>query len=460
MSRTSPTGRLAAVLTAASSLAIAACSDTPAPVQPDAALVVTSPALSKAQADEQVVAGEVIVKLKDGSALDAVTARHGLAKGRSGYGNAYEILLTGRGNERAMAVRLAADPAVEFAEPNYLRQVDATTIDARLWAFRNPGGLNMKFENDPYGRDGQWLPSSYASKLDADEDNILNYASTGSAVTIGSIDTGVDWAHPEFTGRLIAGTDWLEKGTLPDDIAAEGHGTHTTGTMAGANVGVTGIAGAGAKVKVYVQRVCGTSGCPTTAIVNAIYEASNYIDAGGKRLVAVNLSLGGPSESTAEKNALIYAASKGVLVIASAGNSGAGRVSCPACDPNAISVSSTTWADQLAPYSQSGSGLDLSAPDGCIFSAVKAGWTEGRIEKGPITGASYGYMQGTSMAAPQVTGTAALVASMRNIRGTTLRDWLYSHTDDLGASGYDTKFGNGRINTYYAVTGNRLAAGQ
>jgi subtilisin family serine protease len=470
MSRTPITGRLAAVLAAASSLVVAACSDSIVPVQPDASgSAPSSPALSRSAADDDVVAGEVIVKLKDGSdaSVAAVTARHGLARGRSGYAKAYEILVTGRGNERAMAARLAADPDVEYAEPNYIRHVDA--VDPKLWAFYNPGNLNMSFQNDPNGRTGP-LPSSYASITDADEDNIEGYAAGGADVTIGSIDTGVDWNHPELSGRLIAGNDWYDNDNLPYDTPDEGHGTHTTGTMAGTNVGVAGVAGAAPHVKIYVQRVCGASGCPTSAIINAINAAADYLDANGNHLVAVNMSLGGSSESTGEKNAIRRAWNAGVLVIASAGNSGSGKVACPACDPNAVSVSSTTWRDELAPYSQYGSGLDLSAPggscysnttpDGCIFSSVASGYTGGTVYSGPIAGASYTYMQGTSMAAPQVTGTAAIVASKLGLRGSALRSRLYSTADDKGAVGYDTKFGNGRINAYRAVTGTILAGTQ
>jgi len=467
MSRNTFSGRLATALAAASALAVAACSEVP--LQPDATgPAPTSPALSKAPDVDEVVAGEVIVKLKDNVSVDAVSTRHGLAKGLTGYGKAFQILLTGKGNERAMAARLSADPDVEYAEPNYIRHVDA--VDPKLWAFYNPGGLNMIFQNDPNGRDGQSLPSSYASIADADEDNISGYAAGGSDVTIGSIDTGVDFAHPEFTGRLIAGKDWYSNDNDPNDTPDEGHGTHTTGTMAGTNVGVAGVSGAGPHVKVYVQRVCGASGCPTSAIINAINAAADYLDANNNHLVAVNLSLGGSTESKGEKSAIQKASNAGVLVIASAGNSGSGKVACPACDPNAISVSSTTWRDELAPYSQYGSGLDLAAPggscysnttpDGCIFSAVKSGYTGGTVYSGPIAGASYTYMQGTSMAAPQVTGTAAIVASKLGLRGSALRTRLYNTADDKGTPGVDTKFGNGRINAYRAVTGATLGGSQ
>ena len=258
------------------------------------------------------------------------------------------------------------------------------------------------------------------------------------------------------------GQDWLEND--PSDTPDEGHGTHTTGTMAGSTVGVAGIAGAAAHVKVYVQRVCGANGCPTSAIVNAIYAAADY------DVVAMNLSLGGNSESTAEQNAIAYATNKGALVIAAAGNSGTGKLACPACDAHAIAAAATNWQDQLTSCSQYGKGLDIAAPggycysnttpEGCIFSAVVTGYTGGKVYSGPLAGGSYAYMMGTSMAAPQVTGTAAVVASKLALRSSALRDRILSTADHLGAAGYDTKFGYGRVNTYRAVTGNTLPNGQ
>jgi serine protease len=463
MSRFTPTSRFRTALALSAVAALAACSDSPVTSTMETP---ESSAYARAAADEPVVAGQVIVKLRDGESLDALASTHGVGKGASGYAHAFDIVLTSNGNERAMAARLAADPRVEFAEPNWIRHTDA--VDSRLWAFYNPGGLNMKFSDPTDSRYGTYIPASYASVLDADEDNISGYAANGADVTIGSIDTGVDFTHPEFTGRLIAGKDWLDNDNDPSDTPDEGHGTHTTGTAAGTNVGVAGVAGAAPHVKVYVQRVCGANGCPTSAIINAINAAATYRDAAGNPLVAVNFSIGGGTESTGEKNAIQALTNNGTLFVASAGNSGTSRVACPACDVNAISVAATNWQDGLAGYSQYGKGLDISAPggycysnttpEGCIFSSVSTGYTGGAVS-GPTSGA-YGWMQGTSMAAPQVTGTAAVVASVTGLRGAALRNRLLTTTDDKGAAGYDTKFGNGRLNTYRAVTGSTLAAGQ
>ncbi len=278
-------------------------------------------------------------------------------------------------------------------------------------------------------------------------------------MVIGSLDTGADFNHSDFktngVSRLIAGRNWFKSTKArPDDD--DGHGTHTSGTMAGNTVGVAGVAGAAAKVKIHVQKVCGIFGCPSSYIASAIRAAADY-----PGMVAMNLSLGGPSISQAEKDAIAYAVNtRNVLVIASAGNDGTGTVSCPACDPLSISVAATNWQDGPAYYSNWGPGLDISAPGGQMYSNTtdeagiwSAYWVRGASN-------SYAYLQGTSMAAPQVTGTAAIVASKTGLRGAALRQRLESTADDLGASGYDTTFGNGRLNSYRAVTGNTLASPQ
>jgi len=430
-------------------LALAACSPDLTSPTPASEAVAGVALLRTSQGPEQVVEGEVIVALRAGTDYTAVAAKHGLGVARTGYRGSFAVLRTNAGAEHAAARALAADANVRYAEPNYLRQ--PTTIDSRLWAFRNPGGLNMKYST---GRNsGSFLSSSYASTADADEDNIEGYATGGADVVVGSIDTGVDFTHSEFknadgTTRLIAGQDWYSNDANPAD--EDGHGTHTTGTMIGNTVGIAGVSGAGAHVRVYVQRVCGKRGCPTSAIVSAIRAAADY------GVVAMNLSLGGSTESQAEADAIAYATSKNAIVVASAGNDGTTTVSCPACDVNAVSVAATTWADKLAPYSNQGAGLDISAPggscysnttpEGCIYSAFKGG--------------GYEWEQGTSMAAPQVTGTAAIVASVTGLRGSALRSRLISTADDIGAAGYDTQFGAGRLNSYRAVTGSTLAAGQ
>lgn len=426
-------------------LIAAACQDSPAPVGPAETLAPGGrlDALSLSQGPEQVVAGEVLVKVRAGEDVASVARGHGLEVAERGYAGAFAVLRGAAGSERALAARLGADARVEYAEPNFLRQPHA--IDSRLWAFFNDGSGRMYFSS---GANKGKVVTSKLPAVDADEDAYAagsTWGAGGAPVVIGSIDTGVQMNHAEFLpGQLIAGRDWYSNDADPSDT--NDHGTHTSGTMAGRNVGVAGVSGAGANVKVHVQRVCGQRGCPTSAIVNAIRAAADY-----PGMVAMNLSLGGGSLSQSERDAIAYANSKDVLVIASAGNDGTGTVSCPACDPGAISVAATNWADGLSYYSNWGPGLDIAAPGGeqysnttseaGIYSAIRGG---------------YGYMQGTSMAAPQVTGVAGVVASVTGARGAALRSRLESSADDKGAGGYDTTFGNGRLNGYRAATGATL----
>ncbi len=417
--------------------ALAACADDPA----DSVGTVPQARFAAAAA-EQVMPGDVIVGMAPGANVAELAAAHGLSVAERGYHGTFFVLRGAVGNEHANAAALRKDARVRYAEPNYLRQ--PTAVDPKLWAFDNPGGLNMKYTSGRYK--GQYISSSLAAVADADED-VANYATATTDVVIGSIDTGVDFTHPEFTGRLIAGLNYLKPGAPPNDD--DGHGTHTTGTMAGSTVGVAGVTGVAAHVKVFVQKVCGKRGCPVSAIASAIDSAADY-----PGLVAMNLSLGGATESTAETDAIAYASSKGELVIASAGNGGTGTVECPACDPSAISVAATTWQDKFASYSNWGSGLDIAAPggscysnttpEGCIYSAYKGG--------------GYAWLQGTSMAAPQVTGTAGVVAAVTGLTGDQLRDRILGSVDHPSIDA--AKYGSaGRLNTYRAVTGKTLPAG-
>jgi subtilisin family serine protease len=391
---------------------------------------------------DEVVPGEIVVKFRGESDITTIPARHGLTLKVRGPRSSVAVLSGKAGTERAQIAALRRDARVEWAEPNYLRK--PTAIDPRLWAFYNPGGLNMRFTTGTSV--GSVVGPGYASTTDADVDNIQNFAGGGTDVIIGSIDTGVELTHPEFTGRLIIGRDWYSNDNDPSD--EDGHGTHTAGTMAGATVGVAGVAGAASKVRIFVQRVCGSLGCPSAAIANAIRAAADV-----PGMVAINLSLGGATETQAERDAIAYATAKNVLVIAAAGNGGSGTIQCPACDPNAISVASTNWRDQKAGYSNYGPGLDISAPggecytnttpEGCIYSAYRGG--------------GYMWMEGTSMAVPHVTGAAALVASKLGMRGAILRARLLGTADPIGPRIY---FGSGRLNTFRAVTGSPLAAGR
>ncbi|HET7322541.1 MAG TPA: hypothetical protein VFI96_08620, partial [Longimicrobiaceae bacterium] len=126
-------------------LALVACQDLNSPRTPDAALSPSGQlvAMDMAHGPEQVMPGEVLVKVKPGADVADVARAHGLAVAAHGYHDAFTVLRGAVGNERALAARLGQDARVEYAEPNFLRQ--PTQVDSRLWAFYNPGNLSMSF---------------------------------------------------------------------------------------------------------------------------------------------------------------------------------------------------------------------------------------------------------------------------------------------------------------------------
>jgi subtilisin family serine protease len=113
----------------------------------------------------------------------------------------------------------------------------------------------------------------------------------------------------------------------------------------------------------------------------------------------------------------------------------------------------TNWKDAKASYSQYGKGLDIAAPGGECYSNTTP---EGCIYSAYLNG-GYASMQGTSMAAPQVTGAAGVVSAMTGARGTTLRDLLLNSVDRPSSL---NRYNVGRLNVYRAVTGNTLGGNQ
>ncbi len=263
------------------------------------------------------------------------------------------------------------------------------------------------------------------------------YLQTGaSGVKVAIIDSGVDMDHPEFSGRLTNGWDFVNNDSYPDDD--EGHGTHVAGITAARGNNGTGIAGVAWDVTIIPLKVLNASGSGSTAnVVSGIYHAVNH----GAKVINLSLSSVYPSSSMAE--ALNYAWNHGVLVVAAAGNCGDSNYSLngcsyqdqpnyPAAFDNALAVASTTDNDTQSSFSNQGSYVDVAAPGSLILSTLPGG---------------YGYRGGTSMAAPFVSGLAALVyTEYPGYSVSQVTQAIACHVDDLGASGWDQRFGHGRIN--------------
>ncbi len=175
----------------------------------------------------------------------------------------------------------------------------------------------------------------------------------------------------------------------------------------------------------------------------------------------INMSLGGESDSTLGA-AVAAAIAAGSTIIASAGNDAAVKPNFPASYPDVISVAALGPDGELTSYSTTNAFVSLVAPGGDFRfddpSNLSSGGTSGVLSTvwdfNPPAGFDWAFYTGTSMAAPHVTGIAALVlAHNPGMTGQQLRDRLTSTAVDMGPPGFDARYGYGRVNAYNAITG-------
>lgn len=263
-----------------------------------------------------------------------------------------------------------------------------------------------------------------------------------SPVLVGVVDSGVEATHPDLEGRLVEGRDFLAQDDAPDD--PHGHGTGVSGIVAANTDNREGIAGMSWGAKVMPLQACGETGaCSMFAVVQAIAWAAAH-DAH-----VVNLSLGGPmpSCSRALQTAAAFAEARGTLLVAASGNSaGQGNPrSYPAACEGFMAVGATDAVDGWAPFSQYGPHLSVAAPGAGIMTT----WSS---ETSPETTRGYAVVNGTSFAAPHVSGLAALLfARHPGWTPEQVRARIEQTAVDLGPEGRDPWFGHGRIDLRKAL---------
>lgn len=288
---------------------------------------------------------------------------------------------------------------VEFVEPNFIQ--------------RTVGG-----PNDPRYKD-QWG----LEKIRAYQGWGIH---TGRAKTIIAIvDTGVDLNHPDLKNRIIAGYNFVDDNSNPMDD--EGHGTHCAGIAAASTNNNIGIAGVCPNCSIMPVRGLGADGQGTiTTVANGIMFAADH----GAHVIS--MSFGSPSYSTTLKNAIDYAAKKGAVLVAASGNDGVTTPFYPAYTEPVIAVgSSTEFQDQRSYFSNYGEWVDVAAPGSNILSTVPGG---------------YSYKQGTSMAAPFVSGLAALMVSCSGASADKVRKAMLSSAKPAG-----DWVASGRIDVFSAL---------
>lgn len=264
-------------------------------------------------------------------------------------------------------------------------------------------------------------------------------------IKVAVLDTGVFAGHPELQGRVLPGREILTDGPRtgkPGTIDDDGHGTHVAGIIGAVNNDQgSPIDGFAQRVQILPVKVLnrGGEGWVSDFTRGIIWS----VDQGAKVL---NLSLGGNQGDANLRKAIRYARSKGVVVVAAAGNDGAGApVSYPAAYPETISVAATTRGDYWASFSSVRNDVDIAAPGDEIVSLAPH-----------FAPTPYAYMSGTSMAAPAVTGSIAALMSS-GITGNQAYGALVASVKDVAGGRYGLSYGPdaftgaGRINVAAAT---------
>lgn len=289
--------------------------------------------------------------------------------------------------------------------------IPSNKVDAFLKAMQNNPLVDF-VEQDrilqapPIAQDAQLFPTWGLDRIDqrdSSRNEIYNTGGrTGSNVNAYVVDTGVLSTHIDFGNRVKTGYSTIPNDTSTSDC--NGHGTHVAGIIGGATYGVA------KSVSLVPVRVLGCDGSGTLGSVIAgldwvIQDAQ--LDANKNKRAVLNLSLGG-SASTSMDRAVQKIVESNIPVIVAAGNDNANACNTsPAREPLAITVGATTSADARASYSNYGNCLDLFAPGSSITSTW---WTSSTATN---------TISGTSMAAPFVTGVAALALEMNSTASAT-----------------------------------------
>ncbi|WP_276957262.1 S8 family peptidase [Allomeiothermus silvanus] len=420
------------ILLAVTTAILAACGTQPTPrtQAPDLTTLNGSPA----------VAGEILVKYKGGVTLSSLQPLRGSqqvsAFGDSHWGQLARVQVP-KGQELSFAEAYSHQAGVEYAEPNYWvesprEEVQAVSLPKtsapRLQALPSP--ITDKYfvevpAGDPFattsvGPAAPATPVIYSNvpylwgihRTRAPQAWAAGY--TGQGVTVAVIDEGVDlthedlaaniWTNPDPTNPSCPGQhgyDFVDDDADPSDTG--GHGTHVAGTIAAAANG-KGVVGQAPEAKIAAVRALGYFGGSNYMLVRALKYAA---DCGFK---VANNSWGSGAKSKAFYDVISYGTQKGTVYVFSAGNSfrEGNRLSWPVgyspVIPGLIGVGATSANNLRAGFSDAGDYVTVAAPGQGILSTIPTVQNPGD---------PYAYLQGTSMAAPQVSGVVALLFSAK-----------------------------------------------
>jgi len=341
----------------------------------------------------------------------------------------YELTYTNSFTVEEVIRKLKNLKISEYVEPYYLPQLTYTPNDTIL-------------------------PNQYYINL-IQAENAWNFTQGDTTIVIGITDTGWDPTHPDLLGNVkinyadpINGTDDDGDGYIDNYMGwdlgmndnnalweSTSHGVSVTGLAAAVTDNVTGIAGVGFNCKFLPVKISNSVGQLTKAYQGIVYAADHGC-------FVINCSWGSYTSSAFSQSIIDYATiNKGCLVVVAVGNDNGENVFYPAAYNGVLSVAATEQSDLKKNNSNYGFYVDISAPG-------EAMWT---------TGANGGFSTngGTSMAAPVVSGAAALLKSQfPSYNNYQIAALIQATADDLNVlnPSYIDKLGSGRLNVFNGVS--------
>jgi serine protease len=418
------------------------------------------PAAGRAAPPERYLPGEVIVQYRAGvgpAEQSSLESQTGTATAAVLPGGSKRLEITDGQPVGDTVSELRRDPRVTYAVPNYVARASALRPNdpgfPLQWNFWGPFGINM--------------PEAWSLA-------IRRKAPGGHGAVVAVLDTGVAYRRlgphrraPDLRS-FTRGYDFVDDDRYPLDV--NGHGTHVSGTIAeGTNNGI-GAAGIAYRARIMPVRTLDARGSGDTVTISRgiRYAVRHHAD-------VINLSLEfGPFIRATDVpdllSAIRYARRHRVVVTAVAGNGAAQELPYPGRAKGVIAVAATTGNGCHAEYSNSGYDVDVSAPGGGDDAIPGLDpWDQGHCQPGVPRPSIYqqtfssalrrfslpsGY-HGTSMAAPHVAGLAAVLIASRRIgprpSPAAVERLIEQTARDLGAPGYDPRYGHGLIDAAAAL---------
>jgi subtilisin family serine protease len=374
------------------------------------------------------------------------------------------LVVVGYSSKSALRAALVGSGARLVRVVPQLKVAEVRTAPAALRALDGLRGL--RYTQSPVARESLAEPGLAAAPVMggayewqyavSHEDSVpAGVQQAASAITIAVIDTGADVTAPDLAAKSPA--TWSVLGSSTDVTDVQGHGTFVSSLAAGSGTNGDGIAGFGGDAKLLAIQAGDSSGQFTD-----VDEAAALIYAVDHGAKIVNMSFGGSETSETERDAINYAVAHGVLLVAAAGNSGAGDnlplypaallqpLGSDGQNGVGLAVGASTVTGVRASFSNFGSYISLVAPGENVFGAVSSTSSWSTVALPGSTTGFYGYSDGTSFASPEVAGAAALVwAANPNLTAQDVAGVLKSSAS--GGGTWNQDIGYGVLNAAAAV---------